>query len=87
MGGIVSRSSFTYDSRTKASPVGEVEGSSCTVSSVPAGILHWFDMGPEPNITAIRFFDNQEGWVPNFTGSDVAEKFPKFENAKGPNAT
>lgn len=47
--------------------------------SVPAGITHWFDMGPDPDIAAIRFFDNQEGWVPHFTGSDIAEKFPKFE--------
>lgn len=47
--------------------------------SVPAGITHWFDMGPEPEITAIRFFDNKEGWVPNFTGSTIAEEFPKFE--------
>lgn len=53
--------------------------------SVPAGVTHWFDMGPEPNIAALRFFDNKEGWVPHFTGSDIAEKFPKFEpiqNAK-----
>ncbi|HRQ61181.1 MAG TPA: cupin domain-containing protein [Alphaproteobacteria bacterium] len=49
--------------------------------SVPAGITHWFDMGPEPNIAAIRFFDNKEGWVPHFTGSDIAQKFPKFEKA------
>ncbi len=47
--------------------------------SVPAGITHWFDMGPEPDIAAIRFFDNKEGWVPHFTGSDIAQKFPKFE--------
>lgn len=47
--------------------------------SVPAGVTHWFDMGPEPDITAIRFFDNKEGWVPHFTGSPIAEQFPKFE--------
>jgi 1,2-dihydroxy-3-keto-5-methylthiopentene dioxygenase len=51
--------------------------------SVPAGVTHWFDMGPEPHITAIRFFDNKEGWVSHFTGSDIALKFPKFENVKG----
>lgn len=43
--------------------------------SVPAGITHWFDMGPEPNITAIRFFDNMEGWVPHFTGDKSANNF------------
>ncbi|MAI61317.1 MAG: cupin [Micavibrio sp. TMED27] len=47
--------------------------------SVPAGVQHWFDMGADPRITALRFFDNQEGWVPHFTGSDIAEKFPKFD--------
>lgn len=49
--------------------------------SVPAGTTHWFDMGPEPDITAIRFFDNKEGWVPHFTGSTIASEFPKFEKA------
>ena len=53
---------------------------------VPAGIAHWFDMGPEPEITAIRFFDNKEGWVPHFTGNDIAQTFPKFENTKGSKA-
>lgn len=54
--------------------------------SVPAGVTHWFDMGPEPDIAAIRFFDNKEGWVPHFTGSDIAEKFPKFEPIKNAKA-
>lgn len=49
--------------------------------SVPAGTKHWFDMGPEPDIAAIRFFNNVEGWVPNYTGSDIAATFPKFESA------
>jgi len=47
--------------------------------SVPAGTTHWFDMGPTPDITAIRFFDNKEGWVPHFTGSKIADQFPKFD--------
>ncbi|HQX27374.1 MAG TPA: cupin domain-containing protein [Alphaproteobacteria bacterium] len=47
--------------------------------SVPAGTTHWFDMGPEPDITAIRFFDNKEGWVPHFTGDKIADEFPKFD--------
>ena len=47
--------------------------------SVPANVTHWFDMGPTPNFTAIRFFDNPEGWVANFTGNDIADHFPKFE--------
>ncbi|MCH8536940.1 MAG: acireductone dioxygenase [Alkalimonas sp.] len=44
--------------------------------SVPANTPHWFDMGSEPNFTAIRLFNNPEGWVANFTGSDIANQFP-----------
>ena len=50
--------------------------------SVPAGTRHWFDMGPEPEITAIRFFNNKEGWVANFTGSTIADECPKFEKPR-----
>ena len=44
--------------------------------SVPAGTTHWFDMGSEPEFTAIRLFNNAQGWVANFTGSDIASRFP-----------
>ncbi|UVO55371.1 acireductone dioxygenase [Sphingomonas sp. SUN039] len=45
--------------------------------SVPAGMTHWFDMGAAPNFTAIRMFLNPDGWVAQFTGSDIAERFPR----------
>ena len=48
--------------------------------SVPANTKHWFDMGPNPSFTAIRLFNNPEGWVANFTGDDIAERFPLLEN-------
>lgn len=48
--------------------------------SVPAGTRHWFDMGPNPEFTAIRLFNNPEGWVARFTGSDIAQQFPRLEN-------
>ena len=48
--------------------------------SVPANTRHWFDMGPNPNFTAIRLFNNPEGWVANFTGDDIASRFPLLEN-------
>ncbi len=48
--------------------------------SVPAGATHWFDMGENPQFTCIRLFTNPEGWVANFTGSDIAQRFPKLEN-------
>ena len=49
--------------------------------SVPAGMTHWFDMGAAPDFTAIRLFVNPDGWVARFTGSDIAERFPRYEPA------
>lgn len=46
--------------------------------SVPAGTKHWFDMGPDPEFTAIRLFTNPDGWVANFTGDPIASNFPKL---------
>jgi len=46
--------------------------------SVPAGTKHWFDMGTAPTFTAIRFFNNPEGWVAHYTGSDIAKQFPEY---------
>ncbi len=44
--------------------------------SVPAGTPHWFDMGPDPEFTAVRWFNNQEGWVPQYSGIAIAAQFP-----------
>lgn len=49
--------------------------------SVPAGMRHWFDMGPQPRFTAIRFFRTPEGWVGDFTGDPIADRFPRLEAA------
>jgi 1,2-dihydroxy-3-keto-5-methylthiopentene dioxygenase len=49
--------------------------------SVPAGMRHWFDMGPRPHFTAIRFFRTPEGWVGDFTGDPIADRFPRLEPA------
>jgi len=46
--------------------------------SVPAGTKHWFDMGSEPQFCAIRFFNNPQGWVAEFTGDGIAERFPRL---------
>lgn len=48
--------------------------------SVPALTPHWFDMGPNPNFIAIRFFNNPEGWVAKYTGSEIADKFSRLNN-------
>lgn len=47
--------------------------------SVPAGTRHWFDMGPSPRFTAIRLFTNADGWIANFTGDAIADRFPRHE--------
>lgn len=47
--------------------------------SVPDGTTHWFDMGPEPSFVAIRFFQQPDGWVGHFTGTDIAQRFPRYE--------
>jgi len=47
--------------------------------SVPANTLHWFDMGLRPDFKSIRLFTAEDGWVANFTGNDIAEKFPDFD--------
>ncbi len=48
--------------------------------SVPANTRHWFDMGPNPEFTAIRLFNNPEGWVAKFTGDDIARNYPLLDN-------
>ena len=48
--------------------------------NVPAGTKHWFDMGPNPFFKCIRMFTNKEGWVAQFTGSTIADNFPRLEN-------
>jgi len=47
--------------------------------SVPANTTHWFDMGENPGFTCIRLFTTADGWVANFTGSEIAKIFPTFD--------
>jgi 1,2-dihydroxy-3-keto-5-methylthiopentene dioxygenase len=53
-----------------------VVGQAGDLLSVPAGTTHWFDMGPTPDFCAVRFFEREDGWVGDFTGSDIAARFP-----------
>ena len=46
---------------------------------VPDSTPHWFDMGPAPHFIAIRFLTEADGWVGHFTGSGLAERFPRYE--------
>lgn len=50
--------------------------------AVPDGTTHWFDMGPEPSFVAIRFFTEPDGWVGHFTGTDIAQRFPRHEKER-----
>lgn len=54
---------------------------------VPRGTTHWFDTGPAPDFTAIRFFHNPEGWVGIPTGSDISGHFPDFDAVRARAAT
>jgi 1,2-dihydroxy-3-keto-5-methylthiopentene dioxygenase len=49
--------------------------------SVPAQTQHWFDMGAEPFFKCIRLFTNPQGWVAQFTGDTIAQRFPTLEIA------
>ena len=47
--------------------------------SVPEKAKHWFDMGENPKFTCIRIFTSPDGWAADYTGDNIADKFPKFE--------
>lgn len=48
--------------------------------SVPASTTHWFDMGENPDFKCIRFFTTPQGWLGEFTGDDIAARFPDFDS-------
>jgi len=67
-------------------PAGEPGGSVLAVRceqgdllGVPALTRHWFDMGVEPNFTAVRLFLDPDGWVGAFTGDEIATRYPDFD--------
>lgn len=51
--------------------------------SVPDRLKHWFDLGGEPDLKCIRLFTTPEGWVADFSGSAIGERFPKLEAFRG----
>lgn len=56
----------------------ELHATAGDLISVPAGTRHWFDMGPAPSFVAVRIFTNPAGWVAEFTGDDIASRFPRL---------
>ena len=63
----------------------EVECVKDDLIAVPDSTLHWFDMGPEPHFVAIRFFTEPDGWVGHFTGTTLAQQFPRYDGLTQPN--
>jgi len=47
--------------------------------SVPTGTRHWFDMGHTPDFCAIRFFQEENGWVAGFTGATISARMPSLD--------
>lgn len=52
---------FTINPRT--SSVFDVSMVPGDFISVPAGTWHWFNLGPEKRIKAVRIFESSEGWA------------------------
>lgn len=73
---VAGRGQFTLHIGEKVYEVLCVQGD---LIGVPDNTRHWFDMSESPYFIAIRMFTNKEGWVANFTGSDIAEKFPRLQ--------
>jgi 1,2-dihydroxy-3-keto-5-methylthiopentene dioxygenase len=62
----------------KEAPIDEVFAVHCAAGdllTVPANTKHWFVLGPEPRVCAIRIFTDQAGWVPNYTGSGIDQQY------------
>ncbi|MEC3917535.1 1,2-dihydroxy-3-keto-5-methylthiopentene dioxygenase [Nocardia sp. CDC160] len=65
----------------------EVLATVCTAGdlvSVPAGTLHWFDMGSRPEFVAVRFFEEEDGWIGDFTGDKISGGFPTLDELLAP---
>jgi len=47
---------------------------------IPAGMAHWFDLGENPHVIALRLFNTALGGVPELTGNDIARRFPGLDD-------
>jgi 1,2-dihydroxy-3-keto-5-methylthiopentene dioxygenase len=50
--------------------------------SVPENTRHWFDMGERPTFTAIRFFQEEDGWIGDFVPDSIARRFPTLDQLR-----
>lgn len=46
---------------------------------VPAGVAHWFDLGENPRMVAIRMGNNPQAQV-RFTGEKIAQRFARLDD-------
>jgi 1,2-dihydroxy-3-keto-5-methylthiopentene dioxygenase len=46
--------------------------------SVPAGVKHWFDLGPTPFVKTIRIFTDASGWMPQYTNSGIDARYQEI---------
>lgn len=47
---------------------------------IPAGMAHWFDMGENPHVVVLRLFNTKKGRTPEFSGDDIARRFPGLDD-------
>ncbi len=47
---------------------------------IPANMPHWFDMGENPHIVALRLFSATAGRSPELTGDAIARRFPGLDD-------
>ena len=47
--------------------------------TIPKGVKHWLDMGPEPSYSCIRWFSSVEGLQHKLTKNYIAESTPRWE--------
>lgn len=43
--------------------------------SVPTNTKHWFDLGTQPVVCALRIFTDQAGWVSRYTLSGIEHRY------------
>ena len=41
--------------------------------SIPVGVEHWCSLSASLNFKAVRYFTSVEGWVPNYTGTQLSD--------------
>ena len=62
---------------SKTGEVVAIEVSAGDLIRVPRGTLHWFNLGAERRIRAIRLFQDKSGWTPHYTDSRVDRNYAR----------